>query len=609
MTISLEDRDASPSAPFASADVLVVVLILSIGVLQLLLCNRAHFLHDDVFYADAARSLLRSGLYGIDGRPETNQPPGLSMLLASVCATLGCGHLAFLRTMVVCATLGLVAAYDLLRREAPRPVAAAICVLLASSTFWFGLATAWVFPAFPFLLATMLALLALRRLEEATRPGPRAVWAAVSAALAGSAILFASAGIALIGAMVGRGAAVFRRDRGKAIAVLKAYAPVLIVGLAVQIAWMDRKPPPLEWPEVPGYPASYLSQLNVKSGNQPELGFVTAKDIPIRVARNLFERSKMLAQFLVGYPMSNLWVSAVILGTLFLVLIGWAYSIWKSGGGALHDWYFAGHEFIYLVWPWDTEPRFVAGIAPLMCLYLWRGVVAVSALASTHARLLGLVWSPAAVVALLASTQVSLRGGRGGVAHGVASIAVWIGSGSVAAWMAWTGRAPLGADSRSRALLARWRMTPRPALRRGAVIAIVCLLLVQLAGDVRIGRENLHPSDVPPDDVEAALWIRSHTDPGAVIMARHVPIFWHVSNRKVIWFPPLSNPVALMRGIRRSGVGYVILANSGGDDYYLPIDYECFAPLAAAFPESFRVAFRDERIAIYQVTNEAASGP
>ena len=127
------------------------------------------------------------------------------------------------------------------------------------------------------------------------------------------------------------------------------------------------------------------------------------------------------------------------------------------------------------------------------------------------------------------------------------------------------------------------------------------MLLVQVAKDARIVRENLHPSDVLPADVEASLWIRSHTGPGTVIMARHVPIVQHVSDRKVVWFPPFSDPVALMRGIRRQGVNYVMLADSGGDDYYRPIDYDCFGPLFSAFPGSFRLAFQDERLAIYQV--------
>lgn len=594
---------AKPVASFTASDAVVVSLILLVGACQFLLSSRADFLHDDVFYADAARSLLHEGLYGIGGRPETNQPPGLSLLLATVCATLGCGHLVFLRTMAVCATLGLVAAYLLLRREASRTVAGAICVLLASSMYWFGLVTDWVVPSYPFLLATMLALLALRRLEAASRPGSLAVWGAISSALTGASILFASAGIALIGAMLARAAAVFRADRRRAVALLKAFAPALLVGLAVQIAWMDRKPPPLEWPEVPGYPGTYLSQLKVESGNQPELGFVTAKGIAVRMARNLFERSKMLVQFLVGHPLRDLWVSSVILGALLLIVIGWGHSIWKSGGGALHDWYFAGHELIYLVWPWDTEPRFIVGVAPLACLYLWRGTGAVHALASAHARVLGLAWLPVSVAALVASAQTSLRDAHGGLAHGVVSIAIWIASGAIAAWMAWTGRAPLGPDSRLRALLASWRMTPGAAFRRAAAIAIGGLLLVQLGKDVRIVRENLHPSDELPADVEASRWIRAHTDPGMVIMARHVPIVQHVSDRKVVWFPPLSNPVALMRGIRRQGVSYVMLADSGGDDYYRPIDYDCFGPLLTTFPGSFRVAFRDERLAIYQVVD------
>jgi hypothetical protein len=587
---------------FTPEDRVVVAVLLTVGLCEFLLYARGPFLEDDVFFADAALSLLRGGVYGIGGRPETNQPPGLAMLLASVCMNLGCDRSTFLRVMIVSATLGLIAAYAFLRREIPRRAAAAICVLLALSMYWFGLVTNWINPDIPFLLTTMLALLALRRLESTRRPLSILGWGAASAAFTGASILLRSAGIALVAAMAVRGAVVLAHDRRRGFALLRSFAPVLVVGLAVQGAWMHRHPAPLDWPEVPGYPGSYLSQVRMVSGNQPELGVVTAKQIPERIARKLFERAKMLVEFLGGQPIRDLWSSSVIWAVLLLLLSGWGYSVWRGGGGALHDWYFAAHELIYLLWPWDTEPRFLFPIAPLSCLYLWRGMEAVVSLATRRPRALGLSWSVASIAGLVASTRTSFRGMDGGVAHGVASVALWIVSGGVAGWMAWTGRTPLGPDSRWRAALGGWRTEGRSTPRLALAIGYACLLLVHLTSDVHVARRNLHPSPEAPGDVEGALWVQSHAERDAVVMARHVPIVQHVSQRKVVWFPPLSEPVTLMEGIRRLGVDYVILGDSGVDElYYRPGDYDCFAPVLRAFPQSFSLAFRDTRTAVYAV--------
>ncbi len=87
------------------------------------------FLDDDVFYPDAAQSIIQHGFYGINGYPETNMPPGVSWIVALLCMAGSCTHVVFLRTMVVLATLGFLGSYELLRRQVPRAVAAAICLL------------------------------------------------------------------------------------------------------------------------------------------------------------------------------------------------------------------------------------------------------------------------------------------------------------------------------------------------------------------------------------------------------------------------------------------------------------------------------------------------
>jgi hypothetical protein len=60
---------------------------------------------------------------------------------------------------------------------------------------------------------------------------------------------------------------------------------------------MHQENPPPEWP-LPSHQDSYLTQLKMKSGNQPELGFATPRDIPVRIMVNASEQSNLLSMIL-----------------------------------------------------------------------------------------------------------------------------------------------------------------------------------------------------------------------------------------------------------------------------------------------------------------------
>jgi hypothetical protein len=81
------------SSSFRRVDLLFFSLILAFGILQFFSAQQAKdFLSDDVFFADAGRSLVEQGFYGINGYAETNQPPGLSAVLGLLCTVGICGH-------------------------------------------------------------------------------------------------------------------------------------------------------------------------------------------------------------------------------------------------------------------------------------------------------------------------------------------------------------------------------------------------------------------------------------------------------------------------------------------------------------------------------------
>src|SRR5262249_16635033 len=186
-------------------------------------------------------------------------------------------------------------------------------------------------------------------------------------------------------------------------------------------------------------PQSYLAQLKVKNGNHPELGLATPRDVAVRVFENACANANLLSRMLLRRLPQLAWMSVFVAGPLLLVVFGWTRSVCQKGGG-LQEWYFAGYQCIYILWPWNLETRFFFPIAPLACLYLWRGASALIVLARSKPRLLGAIWLPVAVC-LTISAWLWMHGS--GVANrfpnpGLGdefSFIVWLLSAFLSAWM------------------------------------------------------------------------------------------------------------------------------------------------------------------------------
>jgi hypothetical protein len=162
----------------------------------------------------------------------------------------------------------------------------------------------------------------------------------------------------------------------------------------------------------------------------------------------------------------------------------------------------------------------------------------------------------------------------------------------------------------SRAVQPRWT-------RYAGVAVIIILVFVGLTIDARIARENLRvsnsqdtestgPSELLPVDVEAGLWLRSHTSDQAVIMARSWPTVFHYAERKVIWFPPISDPNKLLDGILRHRVDYIVVSTHE-NPYYLPDDDSCFAHLLLNHGREFHLVLQRPNLRIFRFdANESA---
>ncbi len=601
----LLEGEPSP-LPFGRADFFVIALLLLFGILQFFLYEHTNdFVHEDVGYYENARSLVEHHTYGFNHTSERVQPPGLPLIIGVLCLTTGCSHAAVLRNMPVFLTLGLIVAYVLLRQERGRLVAASSCLLVASAPEIFVLVTRWIYPAFPYLLTSMLALWVTTKLEHADTRRARFWLSLLLSVLLAASVLIQSSGMALLIGLVAWMAVAFFADPGIARSRLKTFLQVLILPLIVLAFWMPRGGNSKEWP-LSGYPGSYLTQLRLKSGNYPELGQASFLDIPRRVSENARSHASFLSEVLSPIWIDTSWSSLGISGVILLTFAGLCYSI-SQRGGRPHDWYFLAYESIYLLWPWTTEGRFFLPAFPLAAFYFFSGLPASWRLLRSCARAVSVVALP---LSLLFGFYSFDRAARVPPGHGLqlkVSFCFWVLTGLGALWTIWRGSPPfwrrLSAVSWSRFQYIRLAGKSLPLPQIGGSLFLAILILLTIPHLIKFGRQNLHPNlkgNTLAADMEAASWIRSHTEASAIIMARHVPISFHYSQRRVVWFPPISNPQVLMEGIRRNGVQFVIVVNRVYS-YYLPPDEECFNPVLQVYPGSLRLVAQGSRFRIYQV--------
>jgi hypothetical protein len=137
------------------------------------------------------------------------------------------------------------------------------------------------------------------------------------------------------------------------------------------------------------------------------------------------------------------------------------------------------------------------------------------------------------------------------------------------------------------------------------VAAVPQLIDMQL----QLARQNANPDLAQGpwwSDVEAAEWIRSHAPPDLVIMARKQDLVFHYTRRRVVFFPPLSDPDKLMDGIRRRHVGLIVVV-ARKTPLLEPAGVTCFRSLLKTYQSSFRLIYSRPESSIYEVA--ATGGP
>jgi len=591
----------------------VYASILAVGMLQLFCFPHSSDFLNDPGYPDLAQSILQRHSYQFDYLPETTLPPGLPMILALVGRFFGLAPAAEFPVIAVSCALGLLVAYKLLRRVEDRGVAAAACLLFGSCPALFVFSTNIIFPEMPYFLASMLVLLLAVKIDRAKLghfPIGEIVLLGIALIMA---VLIRSVGVALLAGLAAWLVISLFESRETGRRRLNRFLIPLVLGVAVQLGWSlwAQRHQVLEW-QLPGYPQSYLSQLKVKNGQDPELGLATLGDIPSRVERNIVTRAAGLGQILTRRYISPFWPSPAIAGVLILIALGLASSFRK--GGELHDWYFLGYEAIFLLWPWDYRDRFLFPIVPLACLYLWRGVKMLRANLIQRPKAFGAAVFVTAAVLGVSSAAFALRQVRFTVETGhprgdhlqpVAAVFFWT-------LVAVMGLAIFALCSRRRV---RSGAPPVPwltrisgprisgALQVAGVLIVAVLVGSGLAGQGAAARFNLR-GDIKEQasygEIEAAEWIRTHEPPDRVIMARDQDMFFHYTGRRVVWFPPISDPSVLFDGIQRYHVGIVVVTYPPSR-YWVPSEDVCFQALLRTHNGAFHLDHHDPKYEVYEV--------
>jgi hypothetical protein len=602
-------------AQFTRADAFVLALLLGLGAMQFALYQRGRdFYTGDIAYVELARSILQTHSYGFDFRPETTDPPGLPAILAVLQATIRGGHDIMVRSIVVFATLGFLATYLFLRREEGRAFAAAVTVLLMVSPTVFAYATTMVMPELPYLFTSMSTLLLAVRLDRAQGGQRRQAVSLLCGVCLIASVLIRSVGIALLAGLIAWLSVSFVIARARSAVRIKRFGPILVAGLIVEALWIGRirqtEVPP-QWP-IGGYQQSYTLQLRVKNGNEPELGSASLADLPARIERNLSDRTVGLLDVMIAKAtrLPRNWFAPWVFGPIVLILIGLGSSI-RTAGGQLYDWYFVAQEAIYLVWPWDFETRFVLPVAPLACLYLWRGS---KTMIDWAARKPQTVASMSLLVALLCGTLSAVNAWNNPWFTPKIAVLFWLAF-VVAVLTAWIGQRILrpsasNGPASSSVTRSRWEGTP---LRIAGVATVIALAAYGVKRDIIVARSNLtfdlsrsRDRELNYSQILAAKWIRDHTRENAVVMARGLDVVYYYADRRVVWFPPLTNPELLMEGIRKYHVGFVIVIDRAQNSYWRPAEEDCFERLSSAYPEAFKLVQEGAHERVFEV---AASMP
>jgi len=332
---------------------------------------------DDATYIALARSLLDLHAYSDIWDPglaaQTLYPPVFPVIVAGG-LLMGLNVAIGLKLMMVFMSSAAVFASCLwLWRVTTPGIALGAGILVALSPEVIGLGRE-VLSDTPFWLFTMIALLALFKVEQAIEdpdhhPGNSLRWEILAAIAVVAAYFTRSAGLPLLLASL---IWLVLRKRWRPVLILAGTAAPFI------LAW---------WLRGTAHPGNgYLAPFLYIDPYVPARGNVKPHDLLERLQQNLFQyRLNHLPRILTGTPYRK-----ILPGTLLAVFaaFGWIRRMRKPGVAELWTFFYLG---LVLFWPlaW-AAPRFLLAIIPVLALYVAETVGFFSEI-STSPRIVGTI--------------------------------------------------------------------------------------------------------------------------------------------------------------------------------------------------------------------------
>lgn len=567
-------------------DLCIYTLLLALGGLQLALSGRTSDFTYDSYYYELARSILAGTGYGFNFRPEPMVPPGFPALLALLIVAVGHSYAILIRSMAFFTTLGLIATYEVLKSRESRTVASIICLLLASSPSVFEFSTRLLFSDVPYFFFSMFFVWAVARLDAAANQAwvQALRWWILCVLLMLASILLRSTGVALAGGIFGWLVVSLFREPKSGKGRIAIFIPIVVVGLTAQATWMfwAQQHPVSQWP-VHGFQESYVAQLKLKNGNDPELGMATWQDVLRRPLENGDDMAASMVTLFTHKQIAAAQYSPGSVIPLALLLIGLAYSFGRTGG-EITEWYFVAYQCLFLFWPWNFELRFQLPVAPLAALYIWRGARLLWRWTTTRPCRVAISGTTLAALGIVSSVAWGLH-----IRHpsAIAGIAIWslVGGSFVAILVG--GQDLIEKVSVLLEHVVSVGRIPMSVAEMCRAVAVTCLLVAGIWMQTATGLENLRTVPQMNPNVEAAQWIRWHSTADTVVMARWEALVYHYSRRRIIWFPASTDPSLLMAGIRRYNIRLIVITENEDDSYWRPSDGDCFRVLMCNYPKLF----------------------
>jgi hypothetical protein len=306
-----------------------------------------------------------------------------------------------------------------------------------------------------------------------------------------------------------------------------------------------------------------------------------------------------MAEILTAHWIYRSYASMAVAIPAVLAVVGVIDSLFGGTGEDILAWYFVGFEFIYIFWPWQFELRFLFPNTVLACLFIYRGARKMAyglALPAPRRR---------------ASTRLHTLCGSlrtaGQLGHPVCRVQsnfcrILVRGIALSVWVICESPPTLDLSGRPVFSGRFYGSLSLTFLQVGATW-VSALLYRAISKTTRANLAFEEEAGVP----DVLRTDRLHTDPLDVITARHVPLAFHYSQRKVIWFAPIVRPQVMMEGFRRLGIRYVIVVDRDFS-YYLPPDEVCFDMVQRAYPNAFRLVAQFGQARIYEVIPAGVDG-